>query len=598
MSLEAGLALCRPFGEEGRVARALTRAVWTLRRTYRPRADGKVNLPKEFAALLARIAAGERVAAPALLPYLCLEERAGRGEVNAQLADAYFQAQTPEHLAQAKIFAQRAWLLTGFSDELLPLYIRILSATGDTAGIRDAYKRAGIEAGRQGRIADALRCFDLWHYAFHTYDKLDRYEYDFDIMSCVDELAAPHHFRHPPPSTPGSGEKIRLAYLVKGALELNSILVKINLELVKHHDRSRFDVTVFLPETRSAILGSPQGAEIVAAFEHCGCRVVTAPDAENPEEVLLGIARKIYESGQHLLVTSAGLASFDHYFITSLRPAPTQIGLVQGPPPQFAPPLLDWCIAWSKHPLMDTPVNCSLVELKLSRPERGGVEAYSRGELGLPERACVLLSGGRHAKFQEPEFWKAMADVLSAHPEAFYVVVGPSDEQVPFLDTVLTPELRSRVRCLGWREDFLKFLGAADILVDTYPNGGGQVLVEAMSAGLAVVAHRNDYMTLFDQTNWSPVEDFISDSDALVPRGDFQRFKEVLARMIEDEEYRRQVAERCRRQVGEGSTEEGVRQCEEIYTRVLGLRAVAARHGAGRQTSAGEGRQTSVGDKA
>ncbi|HEY3028087.1 MAG TPA: glycosyltransferase [Pyrinomonadaceae bacterium] len=570
MSLEAGLALCRPFGEEGRMAAALKRAVWTQRRTYRPRADGKVKLPKEFDAILTRITAGERIAAPELLPYLCLEERAQRAEVNAQLADAYFHASTPEHIAQAKIFAQRAWLLTGFSAELLPLYTRILSATGDTERIREAYKRAGIEAGRQGRIADALRFFELWQYAYHEFDHVDRYEYDFDIMHCVNDLAAPHRFAHDPAQALAPGEKIRLACLVRGMMEINSILIKIDLELAKYRDRSRFDVTIFVPESRAAVLASPQGRDHIAAFEALDYPVVTASDSDNTEEMLLDIAGRIKDFNPHIMVTSAALADFSHYFITSLRPAPIQVGLVQGAPAQFAPPTLDWCIAWTRHPLLDCPVDSSWVRIYLDWPSCDGIAGYNRSEMGIPEDACVLLSGGRQAKFQDPEFWKIIAELLAEHPNAHYLAVGPLMNQIPVFTEIVPQELKPRIRCLGWREDFLRILRIADIAIDTYPNGGGQVVVQAMSMGIPIVAHRNDYMQPFTQTAWSPAEDFLNETDLLVPRGDFARFKQIISRLIEDPQYRREAGERCRAQhVKQADPTAAVRRCEEIYTELV-----------------------------
>lgn len=585
--LEGALGVARRLpargAEGGRVLTTLRRGLWAMSRSYSPASTGRAEIGGEFGAVLARVAGGEEVSADELLPYLCLEGLGERVEVNAQLADAF--SQRPGGLGQARVFAQRAWTLSGGAPGLLPLYTQIFSALGETASIRAAYKRLGMRAAGDGDVSEALRYFDLWHHADHTFDNLDRYEYDFDVLGSVDRLAASLRPADPGPSAAhdGGGGRVRLAYLVKGAAELNSILVSINLELARLHDKEKFDVTFFFPETEEALAASPQGVGHLRRFEDLGCRVVTAPPGRDRGETLLGLAGKIRESRPHLLVTSAALADFGHYFVTALRPAPLVVGLLQGPPPQFAPPSLDWAIAWTKHPLMECPVGCSLVELKLDWPGRDELRPAARAELGVPEGACLLLSGGRHAKFQDASHWRAVGEVLAAHPEVFYVAVGPSEEQVPFLDSVIPREARPRVRCLGWRPDFINILAASDVVIDTYPSGGGQVLVQAMSLGIPILAHRNDYMTLYDQANWSPVEDFISDPELVVPRGDFERFRETLGRLIGDEGYRREAGRRCRElHAGQADPSVGVRRCEEIYLRLAGGRAAAGAGGGAR----------------
>jgi hypothetical protein len=407
-------------------------------RAYNSPAGAEIAEMEALESILTRIAAGEPARANELLPYLCLESKEQRCTINAMLADAYVQAQTPEHLQQAKVFIQRAWLLSGGSADLLPLYTRIATALHDAESIRDAYKQLGTKAAARGDVSEAIGHFTSSHYAHLLINGVDKYEYDFDTMRCMDQFAAPHRFN---PTTqvkfPDKG-KIRLAHLVKGATELNSILVAIDLVLAKYYDKSRFEIIFFIPESEEEIKRSPKGSEYVKNFESFGWRVVTGPNLNDRAQALLDLARRIHHFRPHALITSAALADYGHYFVTSLRPAPIAIGLVQGPPPQFARPILDW------------------------------------------------------------------------------------------------------------REDFLRILPAADILIDTYPNGGGQVIVQAMSLEIPFVSHQNDYMGQFDQTNWSPVEDFIIDPEIIVPRGDFEQLKKVVSRLIEDSEYRAKVGERVR----------------------------------------------------
>lgn len=565
----AGLKICERMGAAASLSLPLRKGLWEMNRTYRP-ANERKNLGGGFKDVLSRIATGDDVAPAELLPHVWAEDVRKRAEANALLADAYFQAGTTQRLQQAKVFMQRAWLLSGGTAELLPLYIKIFSAIKDTAAIRDAYKRLTIEAARHGDFSEVARYFNLWQYAYPAFENVDRYAYDVDVLHCVDEMAARNRINVGP--RPLDQGKIRVAHLIKGMTESNSILIKIDLMFAEHHDRSQFELAFFTPDPLPLIKNSPHGEEHLRQFKEFGFNVVTAPDVDNLEERLVGLARAIAVVKPHILVTSAALADFDQYFVTTLRPAPFVLGLVQGPPPQFAPPTLDWCIAFTKHPFMDSPVNCSLVELKLdySPPDAGN--AHSRETFGLPDDACVLISGGRYPKFQSHEFWQSIADLLSDHPSAYFVAVGPRDDEIPFLNTVLPKEVRTRVSCLGWRKDFFDILAVADILIDTYPSGGGQVIVQGMSLGIPIVSHRNNYMQIYDQSDWNPVEDFIKDPEIIVPRGDFEQIKRVVGRLIEDKEYRREVGLRCRAQhVEQADPTRDIRKCEEVYKKVLRL---------------------------
>ncbi len=532
--------------------------------------SSSLPLDAEFETAVARIANGADSDASELLPYLCAAGTNQRASANIRLAEAYLQIDTPERLSQARIFAERAWVLSGFSAETLPLYERILRATGDAEALREAYKRIGIAAARRGAFPQAINYFNHWQYGYQTVERVDRYGYDFDILHAVAEMAAPYCF-DPPLSSPKRSEKIRVAHLVRGIVEPNSNLVRISHEFARHHDRSRFDVCFFVPETDEAIDASPQGREFMRTFEELGYEVVTAGEAQSQEEGLLGVAGKIYGARPHLLLTSAALADFSQAFLTALRPAPLTVALVQGPPPQFAPPWVDWSIAWSRHPLMDTPVNCSHVEFTLEWAATGPIVPYKRSDLGLPTNAFLMMSAGRPAKFQDSQFWRMIGDLLSRHSHAYFIAVGPTVGEVPLLGSILSAEERSRVKCLGWRQDVIALLASADVVLDTYPNGGGLVLVEAITHGVPIVAHRNDYLKQFDQNAWSPVEDFIDDPDLVVPRGDFAQFESVVERMIANEEFRTQAFSRCKSGLRTPTDPaDAVRKCEELFLRLLG----------------------------
>ncbi|MDQ3803238.1 MAG: hypothetical protein M3416_05225, partial [Acidobacteriota bacterium] len=505
------------------------------------------------------------------MPYLCLERRGQRAEVNRLLAGAYLQSGREEHLRHAKVFIRRAWLLGRFSPDLLPLYTEIHAALDDIPAIREAYKRVGVAMAARGDVSEAIRYFDLWQYAYMQFKNLDQFEYDFDILDCVDRLARPHRLAPRPRADLLKGGKIRVAYLVKGINEVGSVLVKINLLFARHHDRARFEPTFFVPESGRAVLASEAGREHVRLFESCGCELRTAPDEDATGERLRAAARMIHDARPDVLVASAALTQFQHYYITSLRPAPFVIGFVQGPPEQFAPLTLDWGVAWSKHPLIDCPVSCTLSDMELDLPDRARVTPYERRAVGIPDDAHVVATAGRYVKFQEPEVWKAVVELLQEHPRMYYLALGAEESQIPFLSSMLSPEVRSRIRFLGWRGDeYLKALCLADILLDTFPSGGGVVLSDAMALGVPVVSFKNNYMRQYDQTDWSPAEEFIY-TETVVGRGDFAQMKLVVTRLINDRQYRRDVGRRLQEHIRQtrGDPARAVRRCEDVYVKIL-----------------------------
>lgn len=523
-------------------------------------------------AILSRIAGGESASSSELLPYLCLERRERRADVNALLAAAYLQSGSEDHLRRAKVFIRRAWLLSRSSPDLLPLYTEIHSALDDIPAIREAYKRVGMAMASRGDVSEAIRYFDLWQYADMQFRSLDKFEYDFDILDCVDRLARPHRLSPPPRGDLLKGGKIRVAYLVKGVTELGSVLVKVNLLFARYHDRSRVEPMFFVPEAKRTVLESAAGREHLRLFESHGCEVVMAPDVDKTSERLLAVARTISDARPDLLVASAALAEFQHYFITALRPAPFVVGLVQGPPQQFAPPALDYGIVWSKHPLIDCPVNCSWIPLRGDLPVRGEITPYDRRELGIPEQAFVIASAGRYVKFQEPAFWRAVVDLLRRFPQMYYLVMGAEESQIPFLPPMLSEEVTARVRFLGWRgESYLRGLCLAEVLIDTFPSGGGGVLLDALALGIPSVSFENDYMRLYDQTDWSLADEFIKTPELVAPRGDFEQMKRVVSRLITDREHRRDMARRAQEYTLEtrGNSPLSVRECEDIYFRFL-----------------------------
>jgi predicted O-linked N-acetylglucosamine transferase (SPINDLY family) len=270
-------------------------------------------------------------------------------------------------------------------------------------------------------------------YAYAEHLKTEKYDYDFDILDSIERMAEPYRFHYDPPTVSKSQRKVRIAYLAYLQADATSVFHRINLSFAQYHDKSRFEITFFVPEPESRF----QGGNLMGSFREWGCGFVTAPKITPVADRIFWIADQIHKFAPDLLVTNAGLADLHNYFVAALRPAPMTISSIYGPPPQYTSPLFDWGIAGAKHPLMDSPCNCSLVELELDLSQHARLKPCGKIAMEIPETGFVLMSAGRQVKFMDPVFWKAMLPIIQSHPEVYWVLIGVKEEQIPFLPEML-----------------------------------------------------------------------------------------------------------------------------------------------------------------
>ena len=116
-------------------------------------------------------------------------------------------------------------------------------------------------------------------------------------------------------------------------------------------------------------------------------------------------------------------------------------------------------------------------------------------------------------------------------------------------------------------------MSLADVLIDTYPSGGGHVLIDAMSLGIPFVSFENNYLQPFDQTDWSVADEFVDIPELILPRGDFARFRETVNSLINDGNYRRRMGELCKEKI-RASMADPAKGVAELERRLLQLNEV------------------------
>jgi glycosyltransferase involved in cell wall biosynthesis len=189
-----------------------------------------------------------------------------------------------------------------------------------------------------------------------------------------------------------------------------------------------------------------------------------------------------------------------------------------------------------------------------------------RKELGIPADSMVIgyvgwlipIKGVTHLV-------NAMVRVAEKYPKSILVLVGKGDEkgeeEIKLKEQVENLRLNDKVYFLGWRSDVDEIMGCFDIFVLPSSNEGmGRVLVEAMAAGLPVVASRV-----------GGIPDLIKDGQngILVPPADAIALGNGIAALLEDKAKRKRMGQAGTKMCRQYSTEAMVERIDGLYRELL-----------------------------
>ncbi|MGE3681524.1 MAG: glycosyltransferase [Bdellovibrionales bacterium] len=536
-----------------------------------------------FEALLRDANVPEDLTFEKLEPFLASDSLEVRTSVNFELAKRFLQSVSPE---SAEPFIDRAILFYDFgeekvngwdknriprySEEMLHLFVEIKSKLGKVEDIRRLYRRIGAKFARSGDVKQALDFFNMALYADVEFGRGDYYVYDYDILHYVQQMARARGGRYnlKPPKFLYAHRKIRVACLVYGIWHAESVLVRILANIYKFWDKDRFDFKFFVYENASHY---PNLAKVIEENKRVLADVGADPvyaQAASKVEAMLETAHNIRDFKADVVFTTAALLEYNHYYIVNLLKPPVLVGLQQGPPPQYVCPGMDWAISWTKHLHISAPANSSFVVLEKNLPSKMEGSLARRRELGIPEDAPFVVCVGRYVKFRDRGFVESLLNILRDTPRAYLMLVG-LDKEPDFLaelESGLTAEERSRFIKRGFAKDYLSLLSLADLVIDTYPSGGGVVVMDAMSMEIPVLSFRDSYFKTYDQTDWSLAQEFLTHEELLLPRGDFEELRKRARRILADESYRRELGRSCRTMAlaAKGHPERMAKRCQDI----------------------------------
>lgn len=185
--------------------------------------------------------------------------------------------------------------------------------------------------------------------------------------------------------------------------------------------------------------------------------------------------------------------------------------------------------------------------------------AAYRTSLGLkPDRVLVGTIGRPIAEKGHEFLLEAMPDVLRAHPQTEFLIVGEGNLRDALAQQAARAGVQDRLHFAGARSDIPELLAMMDVFVfPSVSEGFGIAVIEAMASRLPVVV-----------SNIRPLADIVQDgvSGLLVPSGDGPALAAALNRVLADPDLRRRLSQGGRDLVEARYTDRHMVQAhEELY---------------------------------
>jgi glycosyltransferase involved in cell wall biosynthesis len=202
--------------------------------------------------------------------------------------------------------------------------------------------------------------------------------------------------------------------------------------------------------------------------------------------------------------------------------------------------------------------------------ECGKNKSALRLALGLPHEGPLIVSAGRLDPIKgHGTLIEALALVVNGRPGVHLVLAGDGELAAAYKTLAEDLGVHDHISFLGWRSDVGELLEAADLFVLPSINEGmGRAVIEAMHAGLAVVATHVGGVPMI-------VEEGVTGH--LVPPEDPASLAAAIGRLLSHEALRTAMGEAGRLKASTFSDEAMVQHLEAVYRRTLSSPAFAGK---------------------
>jgi glycosyltransferase involved in cell wall biosynthesis len=195
-----------------------------------------------------------------------------------------------------------------------------------------------------------------------------------------------------------------------------------------------------------------------------------------------------------------------------------------------------------------------------------GARTQMRNHLGLKEDGFIIAGMGRLVKGKGYEvLLKSLAE-LAPSDRPTLLLAGDGSERQKLEDLATGLGIAQQVKFLGFQSDVRPILWASDIFVHvptTFPEGTPNAILEAMAAGLPVIA-----------TPVGGIPEVVRDGEngLLVPTNDHKALAEAILKLRQDETLRVELGKQAQKWVRE---HHDVRQLPErviqVYNQVMAM---------------------------
>ncbi|MDW8223612.1 MAG: tetratricopeptide repeat protein [Gemmatales bacterium] len=312
---------------------------------------------------------------------------------------------------------------------------------------------------------------------------------DLELHRLIARLGdGPRKLQVPEPRKRPISGKVRIGFLSR-YLQTHTI-GQLNLGLITHLDRQQFEVYVLS-------LAPPDG--------HLGQRFRQVADHYMvlPPDLPLALQQVAALGLDILYYPDIGMDAMS-YTLAFSRLAPVQC-CSWGHPVTTGLPTMDYFISSATAETSDADSHYSEQLVRLSRLnvvyERPVVNQLSRDRqrLGLPEQGHIYLCPQTLFKFH-PEFDQLLSAILERDPHGWLVLIEGKYKH--WTELLLErfqrtmPQATGRVRFVSKlpREDFLRLLTLADVMIDPIHFGGGNTSYEALAFGVPVVTWPSPFL--------------------------------------------------------------------------------------------------------
>lgn len=422
-----------------------------------------------------------------------------------------------------------------------------LKAIQTLAGVSDwdepyveTLKQLGLQAAANGQVEPAMRY--LQEAVFRGFvagqrrnarsRSAMRYALDREIDAAIEHVAT----LFAPPRFGTLSEPLKLTALCSALADEDGPSVMTSKQVECFKDEG-FDVRLVSTET-----GSSAGSRMAAHVASLGIPFSAAPRGSWDERIRW-LLTYFNEHPADVVVYMTSAQDCLARLAACIRLAPVQVWDVRALEPQVGKfelmhnalsPEQETKTRWPGISRYTHPVVAMAEEVDAAAP-------FTRAELGVPQTAVLLGTFGRIEKANTNVYLSATAAILRENGNARLLLAGPDSTNAlaEMMNSYAVHGVADRVHYLGRRQsDGPRLVKTLDLYCDTHPWPGGQSLMDAMQAGVPIVAMKRAIDPNLDPTGTgattSVADIVLSGTVPLAEAGDVTGYVRIAKAYIED----------------------------------------------------------------